>query len=78
MPNQFFTFCKRCGKQILMTQDSVSHRWFPCNPQVVGFVAFECGPSTFVSAEDGSVKHGYESGSHTAERGYYRHRRDCV
>lgn len=77
MPNQFYTFCKRCKRQILMTQDNVTHKWSPCDPEIFTFIEDDSVPDTFVSAEDGAVKHGLPSDKYFAERGYSRHRRDC-
>ena len=43
---QFFTTCKRCGKQILMTQDLDSLKWIPCEPEIRRFKP-SGGPETY-------------------------------
>ena len=74
--NQFFTECRRCGKQILMTQDIATHKWTPCNPEILFFVEKDV-PNVYVTP-DGEIKHGVPSVNGKGETGYIRHRRDCT
>ena len=66
---QFFTTCKYCGRQILMTRNGQTGKWIPCNPVVEWFTP-SGGPETFID-EYGKTCRGYRSG--TGEIGYRRH-----
>jgi len=71
--NQFYTICKRCGRQILMTK--TEQGWMPCHPEVMRFRPAG-GPCTFVN-EDGKVCRG-ERVFGGGEIGYEKHWRHCV
>lgn len=75
MGNQFFTSCKRCGKQILMTQNVATHKWTPCNPTILYFTEKDT-PDVFVTV-DGEIMHGVPAVNGEGKLGYLRHRRDC-
>lgn len=70
---QFFTTCKRCHRQILMTYCPDTMRWIPCDPELIRFC--ECDvPESYVTTE-GIVKHGKPDAN--GEIGYRKHRKDC-
>lgn len=71
---QFFTTCKRCGKQILMTQDLGSLKWIPCEPEIRRFKP-SGGPETYVTPE-GKLQRGERA--YDGEVGYRKHRKDCM
>ena len=71
MTNQFYTICRDCGKQILMTRCEDSGRWVPCDPYILRFQP-SGGPETYVNA-DGKLCRGYRSDG--GEFGYRKHRR---
>lgn len=71
---QYFTFCKRCGKQILMTYCPEEKRWMPCNPEIKRFRRAG-GPETYVTP-DGKICRGERA--YDGEYGYRKHRKDCV
>ena len=73
MANQFYTICRKCGRQILMTQTVRPGAWIPCDPYIRKFRNDSGGP-IYVSAE-GELKHG--TPSPVGEWGYLRHGR-CV
>ena len=73
MTRQFYTTCKRCGRQILMTQSNSG--WVPCHPDVMRFRPAG-GPCTYIS-EDGKVCRG-ERVFGGGEIGYEKHWRHCV
>ena len=72
--DQFFAFCRRCGKQILMTYNQRKGKWIPCDPEIKRFRRAG-GPETFVTPE-GETCYGVRAVD--GEFGYLRHRRDCV
>lgn len=74
MNNQFITFCRNCGRQILMTRCEDTGRWVPCDPEIFRFRRAG-GPCTFV-AEDGTLQRGERDNN--GEWGYRKHRSDCV
>lgn len=73
--DQYFTHCRRCGKQILMTYNMRKGQWIPCDPEIKRYRITDSGSETFVTPE---------GETHRGERffdgvyGYRRHRRDCV
>lgn len=75
---QFETFCKNCGRKIIMTYNEKSDRWVPCEPDIFRYVR-NAGPSAYVNP-DGEIYRGkrmavdYLGG----EWGYQKHRRDCA
>ena len=71
---QFFKYCKRCQRQILMTYSPFTGRWIPCDPEIKRFNRGN-GPETFVTP-DGEILHGVRALN--GEFGYRKHRRDCV
>ena len=70
---QFYTFCKCCGKQILMTRNAKTGNWVPCDPAVIWFTP-SGGNETFVD-QYGKICRGYRS--RTGEIGYRRHFASC-
>jgi len=74
MINQYFTFCKRCGKQILITRCENTGRWVACDPEIHQYRR-SGGPMTYVN-EHGELCHGVRE--HGGEWGYRRHRNDCA
>ena len=77
MAEQFFTTCKFCGKQILMTKNLKSGTWVPCDPEIRHFKSGG-GPNTYVTPE-GELVRGQKSfaGFGADSVGYRRHRKDC-
>lgn len=74
MNNQFYTFCKRCGRQILMTRCEKDGRWVPCDPEIRRYKR-SGGPFSFVSTE-GDLCYGTPDSN--GEWGYRKHRRNCA
>ena len=75
---QFETFCKRCGRKILMTRNEKEGRWVPCEPEIRKYEP-EGGPFTYVTPE-GKVCRGKRMpvGYLGGEWGYQKHRIDCA
>lgn len=77
---QFETFCKCCGRKILMTWSEGSNRWVPCEPEIFRYRR-SGGPFTYVNPE-GKICRGERLGrgyfDPSAEFGYQRHRTDCA
>ena len=71
MINQFYSICRCCGKQILMTRCEDTGRWIPCDPYVVRFRS-SGGPETFVDTK-GILRRGVRD--ENGEIGYRKHRR---
>ena len=69
MINQFYTICRGCGKQILMTRCEDTGRWVPCNP-VIGRYKPSGGPLTYVNT-DGKLVRG--TIANDGEFGYRKH-----
>jgi len=76
MAEQFFTTCKFCGKQILMTRNLRNGIWIPCNPEIRHFQSGG-GPNTYITPE-GEVVHGQNATFGSDSFGYIRHRKDCT
>ena len=74
MDNQFYTHCRRCGRQILMTRNRQTGAWVPCDPEILRFTPAG-GPETYVNT-DGKYCRGKRD--RNGEFGYRRHRRDCA
>ena len=76
---QFETFCKRCGKKIIMTYSNRSKRWIPCDPEIFRFKR-DGGSFPYVDPEGnmclGTRITGEQANSFD-EFGYQRHRVDC-
>ena len=75
MENYFFTFCRKCGKQILMVRNVSTGRWTPCDPLVIRFVPDKEGPEYFIN-EFGETEHGIYDGS-IGRVGYKKHTARC-
>lgn len=73
--DQFFTTCKRCRRQILMTYCYETGKWVPCDPTLKHFDV-SGGPVTYITI-NGDIKHGNVVPD-GPETGYRKHRRDCV
>lgn len=74
MTNQFMTYCKRCGRQILMTRSIEDGRWIPCDPLIHRYNP--CGgPKMYVNAQ-GLVKYGKRDPN--GEWGYQKHSMYCL
>ena len=76
MAEQFFTTCKFCGKQILMTRNLRNGIWIPCDPEIRKYTPGG-GPNTYITAEGEIVRGGKWFGGQEAF-GYKRHRKDCT
>lgn len=74
MTNQFMTYCRRCGRHILMTRCEEDGRWVPCDPEIHRYRPAG-GPETYVNV-DGKYCRGVRD--RDGEVGYRRHRRDCA
>ena len=74
MAEQFFTQCKFCGKQILMTRNLRTKTWIPCNPNIFRYRPAG-GPNTYVTPEGEFVR-----GERDRDGlfGYKRHGKDCT
>lgn len=71
---QFFTTCRYCGKQILMTRNTETGRYTPCNPEIVRF--FEDDTGTAFVNEDGKIVFGFASDT-MGHVGYKKHSMFC-
>ena len=74
MPKQFFTTCKFCGKQILMTMNLENGTWVACNPELLRYRLTENGYGRYVTPE-GSVVRGERD--RDGLFGYKKHER-CI
>ena len=68
---QFFTTCKYCGKQILMTRNVDTGRFTPCDPLIVRFFPDD-GSDEFFIDEDGKNVRGFQSDT-MGHIGYKKH-----
>lgn len=75
---QFETFCKRCGRKIIMTLDEKTGRWVPCDTEIHKYIPGG-GPFTYVNTE-GQKRRGEKTTSYDwdGEWGYRQHRADCA
>ena len=75
---QFETFCRRCGRKIIMTMNEKTGRWVPCDTDIRRYVPGG-GPNAFVDPE-GKIRYGKRtfSGNTAGEWGYEKHRADCA
>jgi len=73
MENQFLTFCRLCGRQILMTRCTADGRWVPCNPEIHRYKKAG-GPYTYVNT-DGILCYGKRDKD--GEWGYQKHSMCC-
>ena len=73
MSEQFFTFCRKCGQQILMTRNQMNGKWIPCDPELRRFTP-RPGGRKYVTPEGGTI-----SGMHDKDGqfGYQHHGRTC-
>lgn len=76
MAEQFFTKCKFCGKQILMTKNLKNGTWIACDPEIRKYRPGG-GPNTYVTAE-GEIVRGSKAFGGVEAFGYRKHRRDCA
>lgn len=74
MSRQFETFCRRCGRKILMTRNERDGRWVPCDPEIRKYKP-SGGSCTYVNT-DGILCYGKLDVN--GEWGYRKHRRDCA
>lgn len=73
MVNQFLTFCRYCGMQILMTRCEDTGRWVSCNPVIQKYRP-DGGHDIYVNTE-GMISYG--TLSRNGEYGYQLHGRTC-
>jgi len=52
---QFFTTCRHCGRQILMTQNLQNREWVPCDPQIFRY-RLSTGGQLYVTPEGNTVR----------------------
>lgn len=71
--NQYFTTCRYCGKQILLTRAD-NGKTIPCDPEIIRFNPTG-GPDTFVT-ETGRFLRG-ERDRNGTEMGYKKHLKGC-
>ena len=69
---QYFTTCKHCGKQILMTRNIETGRFIVCNPEIR---FFEPGGEDPYITPDGQTVMG--KSSNRGEIGYRKHSITC-
>jgi len=73
--DQYFTKCRYCGHQILMTMNQQNHTWVPCDPELYRFTP-SGGPMTYVTGEGDVIRgHKDRDGKYF---GYRSHRRSCI
>ena len=72
---QYFTTCKYCGMQILMTRNVDTGRFTPCDPLVIRFFPDEDEDEVFID-EDGRATRGYRSDV-MGYVGYKKHSTSC-
>lgn len=68
MENGFFTFCRKCGRQILMVRNLHTGHWTPCDTVPCRFM--DGKSETFIDT-NGFLRAGTRSV--TGEVGYKRH-----
>ena len=73
MAEQFFTTCRKCGRQILMTRNIYNKYWIPCDPEILRYKPAAVS-SNYVTPE-GIVVSGKPD--RDGEFGYRLHRRTC-
>lgn len=73
--SQFFTTCRQCGKQILMTRNLEHGYWIPCNPCLYRFEPDPHGDTLYVTA-DGIQTRGKKN--REGMFGYIAHKRTCA
>ena len=76
MSEQFFTTCRYCGRQILMTRNIDTGRYTPCNPEVIRFIPDEGAESVFIN-ENGQTEHGFFTDV-MGKVGYQKHSIFCT
>ena len=72
---QFFTECRYCGKQILMTRNVDTGRYTPCDSLVHRFFPDEDSNDFFIN-EDGKQIRGF-SNDVMGHIGYKKHSESC-
>lgn len=72
---QFFTTCRYCGRQILMTRNVDTGRFIPCDPLIVRFIPDEESDEWFIN-EHGQSRRGFD-GDGIGAVGYRRHTARC-
>ena len=73
---QYFTNCRYCGRQILMTRNTDTGRFTPCDPAIKKYVPNPNGNVLYVN-EDGKAHWGFISDHIGAEFGYLKHYTSC-
>ena len=74
MINQFLTFCRSCGKQILMTRCEETGHWIPCNPLIQRYNP-TYGNEPFIDTH--GMRRTGQPDMHGSEFGYSHHGKDC-
>ena len=72
MNKQFFTNCRYCGKQILMTRSAVNGHYIPCDSEIVRFT--QGGKKQFITPDGEPVMGEYAA---DGEVGYQKHSLTC-
>lgn len=72
---QFYTFCKHCGKQIIMTRNTETGRFTPCDPEIKRFIPDDEALDVFINI-DGQTVHGID-GRGMGDMGYKKHSLSC-
>lgn len=74
---QYFTSCRYCGRQILMTRNTDTGRFTPCDPQIGRYIPNPNGNVLYVN-EDGKSQWGYKDYPEGCyEFGYLKHYTSC-
>ena len=71
---QYMTFCKYCGRHILMTRNVDTGRFTPCDADIIRFVPNENANNIFINL-DGQMQRG--DYTEKGEIGYKRHLLSC-
>ena len=71
---QYMTHCKYCGKLIVMTRNTETGRFTPCDP-TIQWILSGIGDDVFINF-DGQIVHGKISNG-TAEPAYKKHSLSC-
>lgn len=69
----YFTSCRRCGRQILMTYSPDSAKWYACDPEIRRYRP-SGGPESYLTP-DGKLRRGERA--YDGDVGYRKHRKDC-
>lgn len=72
---QFMTNCKYCGKLIVMTRNTETGRFTPCDADIIRFIPNENANNILINLDGQMVRADY---AEKGEIGYRRHLLSCT